>query len=321
MPDEETISESVRPSMVPRQARARASAEFAQHVANVVAPVLLAMPDAERGSEGAVMAAVARVLTSEVVEKLAAVLKDVDSDASKEVMSGDLSAISLAEIMQILQMQRQTGVLRISNQKSGIGIFIRQGLIDFVSAKGLTEEFRLGRYFLQKGLVMREQIDVLVQSSRAGKKLMGEALVEAGIITKDDVTDALTRQSSELIYEVLRWPYGRFSFRREDFGPEAESAKLGLGISGIVLEGFRRVDEWRLMEGTINFDQVVVIDQMARDALADDKLTSNDKLVLGAVNGTRTVNEVIKESNVSSFDAIKAVYGFLQSRVLRPRAT
>ena len=52
----------------------------------------------------------------------------------------------------------------------------------------------------------------------------------------------------------------------------------------------------------------------------DDKLTRTDKLVLSAVNGTRTVNEVIKESAVGSFDAIKAVYQFLQSRVLRPRA-
>jgi hypothetical protein len=130
----------------------------------------------------------------------------------------------------------------------------------------------------------------------------------------------LTKQSSELIYDVLRWPYGRFSFTRESFRPEAESARLGLGVAGLVLEGFRRVDEWRLMEGTINFDQVIMVDSMALEAIGEDKLTRTDKLVLGAVDGTRTVNEVIKESAVGSFDGIKAVYQFLQSRVLRSRA-
>ena len=100
---------------------------------------------------------------------------------------------------------------------------------------------------------------------------------------------------------------------------EAEGAKLGLSVSALVLEGFRRVDEWRLMESTIHFDQVIVVDQVAMDALGESKLTRPEKLVLDAVNGTRTVSQVIKESSVGSFDAIKIVYQFLQSRVLRSR--
>jgi hypothetical protein len=91
-------------------------------------------------------------------------------------------------------------------------------------------------------------------------------------------------------------------------------------VSSLVLEGFRRVDEWRLMEGTINFDQVVVVDQVALDGVGSGKLTRTEELVLGAVNGSRTVSEVIKESAVGSFDAIKTIYQFLQSRVLRTRA-
>src|SRR5262249_49803010 len=106
---------------------------------------------------------------------------------------------------------------------------------------------------------------------------------------------------------------------KETFRPEAESAKLGIGISGLVLEGFRRVDEWRLMEGTINFDSIVVVDQVALDAVDSDKMTRTEKLVLGAVNGHRTVSEVIKESAVASFDGIKVIYQFLQSRVIRTR--
>jgi hypothetical protein len=149
--------------------------------------------------------------------------------------------------------------------------------------------------------------------------LLGEKLVEAALITKEDLTDALNRQSSELIYDVLRWPYGRFAFTREPFRPEAESAKLGLSVSALVLEGFRRVDEWRLMESTINFDQVIGVNQVMLEGLGLDQLTRAERLVLDAVDGTRTVNEVIQESAVSSFDAIKTIYQFLQSRVIRAR--
>ncbi|HVY44261.1 MAG TPA: DUF4388 domain-containing protein [Minicystis sp.] len=318
MPDEDTIADSVRPSYAPKQTRMRAAVEFAQQIGSLIAPAVTSLPEVERGSEAAILGAIARAMTNEAIEQLAQTLKDVEAE-SKEVMSGDISAIPLAEILQVLQMQRQTGVLRITNPRASVQIWIRQGLVDFVSSRGQPEEFRLGRYFVQKGLASRDQIDALVSSKHEPGRLLGDVMVEQGIATKEELADALTRQSSELIYDVLRWPYGRFSFTREPFKPEAEAAKLGLGISGLVLEGFRRVDEWRLMEGTINFDQTVVLDQVALDSVGDDKLTQLDKMVVAAVNGQRSVNEVIKESSVSSFDAIKSIYQLLQSRVLRPR--
>ena len=322
MPDEDTIADSIRPSVGPRQHRMKLTIEVAQQIANAVAPAILALSPQEREIESTLLATVARAISSEVVDALATTLRDLDGGegVAKEVMGGDIAAIPLAEILQVLQMQRQTGVLRISNARSAVTISLRQGLVDFVQARGTSDEYRLGRYFVEKGLVTREHLDHVILAKGLGGPLLGDTLVDSGKISREDLTDALSRQSSELIYEILRWPYGRFSFTREPFRPEAESAKLGLGVSGLVLEGFRRVDEWRLMEGTINFDQVIVIDQYALDSLNSEKLTRIDKLVIGAVDGTRTVNEIIKESAVGSFDAIKAVYQFMQSRVLRPRA-
>ncbi|MFS8067435.1 MAG: DUF4388 domain-containing protein [Byssovorax sp.] len=322
MPDEDTIADSIRPSVGPRQHRMKLTIEVAQQIANAVAPGILALTPQEREIESTLLATVARAISSEVVDALATTLRDLDGGdgPAKEVMGGDIAAIPLAEILQVLQMQRQTGVLRISNARSAVTISLRQGLVDFVQSRGAAEEFRLGRYFVERGLVTREHLDRLILARGIGGPLLGDTLVDSGKVSREDLNDALARQSSELIYEVLRWPYGRFSFTREPFRPEAEAAKLGLGVSGLVLEGFRRVDEWRLMEGTINFDQIIVIDQFALDSLDPSKLTRIDKLVIGAVDGTRTVNEIIKESAVGSFDAIKAVYQFMQSRVLRPRA-
>jgi len=320
MPDEDTIAESIRPNFLPKQQRMKTAIEVAQQIAQAVVPKIAALAPSERESEAALLAAVARSITPEVVDTLAITLRDLDTEGPKEVMSGDIAAIPLAEVLQLLQMQRQTGVLRVTSARSAVIISIRQGLVDFVQSKGGAEEFRLGRYFVEKGLVDRDELDEIISSRVKKGVLLGDALIDSGRVSKEDLSGALAKQSSELIYDVLRWPYGRFTFTREPFRPEAEAAKLGLGIAGLVLEGFRRVDEWRLMEGTINFDQVVYIDPAVADTLERDKLPRAEGLVLDAVDGRRTVNEIIKESSVSSFDAIKAIYQFLQSRVLRPRA-
>jgi CheY-like chemotaxis protein len=320
MPEEDEIAVSVPASVLARQLRQRAGIDFAQQVATTVVPAVLALPPEERGSEASVMAAIARSLNQQVLETLTVTLKDFQpAEEHKDLMSGELGTIALAEILQVLAMQRQTGVLHITNNRTAITISMRQGLIDLVQSKGASDEFRLGRYFIEKGLVTREMIDSVLKSRTAAGGLLGEKLVEAGLIMQQDLTDALNRQSSELIYDVLRWPYGRFSFTREPFRTEAESAKLGLSVSALVLEGFRRVDEWRLMESTINFDQVIGVNQVMLEGLGLDQLTRAEKLVLASVDGNRTVNEVIQESAVSSFDAIKTIYQFLQSRVIRAR--
>jgi hypothetical protein len=320
MPDEDTIAESIRPSMMPRHLRQRAGIEIAQHLATTLTPAILSLPLEARSSEAAVIQAIVGAMSQEVVSALSLALRDVDPGQDvKEVLSGDISAVPLAEVLQLLQMQRQTGVLRVFNNKMTLTISIRQGLVDHVQSRGTSDEFKLGRYFVERGLITREQLEQLLREKRPSAPV-GQAVVDAGMAAREDLSEALARQSSELIYEVLRWPYGRFTFTREAFRAEAEAARLGLGISGLVLEGFRRVDEWRLMEGTINFDSVVVVDQVVVDGLGTDRLTRTEQLVLAAVNGSRTVNEVIKDSSVSSFDAIKTIYQFLQTRVLRTRA-
>ncbi|XXT18874.1 DUF4388 domain-containing protein [Sorangium sp. So ce429] len=320
MPDEDMIAESVRPSLLSRNMLQRSRVDFAQQLATVMTPAIMSLSPEARTNEAAVMQAVARAMTSDVVSRLNLTLRDLDTPPdAKEVMSGDVSAIPLAEILQLLQMQRQTGVLRVTTNRASVTISIRQGLIDLVQARNSSDEFKLGRYFIERGVVTRERLEALLRE-KMPNTLLGQVLVEADVATNDDLIAVLERQSSELIYEVLRWPYGRFSFTREAFRPEVEQARLGLAVSALVLEGFRRVDEWRLMEGTINFDQVVVVDQVALDGVGSGKLTRTEELVLGAVNGSRTVNEVIKESAVGSFDAIKTIYQFLQSRVLRTRA-
>jgi hypothetical protein len=314
------IAESLRPAQLAKQQRLKTAVDVAQRLAHVLMPSLMSLTVSERESEAAIMGALARAISADVVDSLAVALKDVEAiDGTKELMAGDIGAIPLAEILQLLQLQRQSGVVRVANGKSSVLLAIRQGLVDFVQARGAPDEFRLGRYFVEKGAVTRAELNELLKSRVSGT-LVGEAIVAAGHATTDDLREALTKQSSELVYEVLRWPYGRFTFTREPFPAEAEAAKLGLGIAGLVLEGFRRVDEWRLMETTINFDQVVYVDASALGAIGETQLTRTDRLVLAAVDGNRSVNEIIKESAVGSFDAIKAVYQLLQSRVLRPRA-
>src|SRR3954468_17819798 len=79
MPDEESIAESMRPAQLAKQQRLRTAVDVAQRVAQAVTPALMALPPGERESEALVMAAIAKAISTDVVDALAAALKDVES--------------------------------------------------------------------------------------------------------------------------------------------------------------------------------------------------------------------------------------------------
>jgi CheY-like chemotaxis protein len=244
------------------------------------------------------------------------------SEATREALAGDLAMIPVAEVMQLLQMQRQSGVLRVKNRDTErtVAISLKEGLIDLVlSAEAPAEEFRIGRYFVEAGAARREDIEQAAVSSRAGGRALGEELVRNGIVSEDARRNALEKQSTELVYDLLRWTNGRFWFIKERPLPGAEDAALKLPIPGVLLEGFRRVDEWRLMEGTIVFDAVLVVDD-EKVGPVSEQLTRTDRLVIDAIDGKRTVNEILASAEVGSFDGVKVLYQLLKSGIVKQRS-
>jgi hypothetical protein len=117
---------------------------------------------------------------------------------------------------------------------------------------------------------------------------------------------------------MLRWPRGRFAFRRRPPPALAHAARLGLTVPAVVMEGFRRVDEWRKLEGTIgSFEGVLVRDTLAIDSVPKDKLGKPERTVLDAIDGERTIREVVAACHMSSFDACRVIVELLEARLVR----
>jgi CheY-like chemotaxis protein len=259
-------------------------------------------------------------------------------------LQGDIAVIPIGAILQLLQIESRTGLLLVTDGKTEVTMSMRRGLIDLVQARGAGSEFRLGRYFIEHGLVTTEDVDRILRDNTptprppppesavggampklepltAGRRVLGDLLVDSGRVTRDQLREALARQSSELAYEVLRWPRGFFEFRVERLPALAESAQLALPVASVVMEGFRRVDEWRVVEaGLGNFESVLQADLVAIEVADVTRLPKHELRLLEMVNGDRTVRDIIEQSHMSSFDACKVLFALLEARLVRRRA-
>jgi DNA-binding response OmpR family regulator len=304
----------------PATRRLHATSEFVMLLGRLLVPEL------ERSLENfdtpGFSDAVARAVRPESLEQFLAPLQTLNNGAgSREVLAGDISVISIAEVLQMLGLQRQTGALAVSDRRQVITLYIHHGNLDWAASTGLGDEFLLGRYLMEAGTLNRDQLERALEARTGPKRLLGDALRAAGVVRPEDIRQALVRQSSELLYEVVRWKRGRFAFNIGVEHPIATEAGLDLETGSLVMEGFRRVDEWRLIEGSFDFDEVLYPDRVAIERLGSEgNLTVQERSVLHAIDGARTIREIVGNMTGSSFDLCKIVYQFLNSRLVRRKA-
>ncbi|HUS30844.1 MAG TPA: DUF4388 domain-containing protein [Kofleriaceae bacterium] len=238
-------------------------------------------------------------------------------------LRGDLRVVPLAEVLQLLDVQEQSGVLTVERSGARVDIYFRRGRVDQAIAEGVPEEFLLGRFVTDAELMTRGDFESFLESRslHTGAKLLGAQLVKLGHLADADLKACLTRQSSELIYEILRWRHGRFRFGAGmELPPPVIDAALGLDVEAVLMEGYRRVDEWHLIERAIdNFDVVFLRNEDSVAQMGRGRLTREELAVLELVNGKNTVKDIVRKSRMGSFEVSKMLYRLLSIKLVRRR--
>lgn len=286
-------------------------------------PMRDTLSDADTRASAGVRAAVDEALSRSAD---AAVAEARAFAAMGQALAGDLDAISMSEILEMLSEQGQSGILRVVNTETNarIEIYFRGGHVDFAAAVGVAEEFLLGRFVVDDGDLTPEQLDqVLADRARstAAVPLFGADLIARGLITRDALMRAMVRQTSELAYESLRWRAGFFQFRRtEELSLLARDAALQINVDRMLLEGYRRVDEWRIIEREIsNFDEVFVRNDDKIGGTPRGTFTRDELAVLEQVDGRQSVRDVVRKLRMGSFDVSKMFFRLRRARLIRRR--
>jgi hypothetical protein len=209
----------------------------------------------------------------------------------------------------------------VLRDQARVDVHFRRGKVDFAAASGLGDEFLIGRYLVAGEAISRQDLDLFLQSRGSSARLIGEQLLKLNYITKEDLLQALSRQTRERIFEALRWTGGHFAFRAtSDLGALADGAALQLSVDGILMEGVRRVDEWHVIEREIDdFDVVFLRNEEAVRTIDRGLLTREELAVLELVTGKNDVREIVKQSRMGSFEVSKMLFRLRSIRLIRRR--
>ncbi|PID38868.1 MAG: hypothetical protein CSA24_02015 [Deltaproteobacteria bacterium] len=260
-------------------------------------------------------------------DRLQALIGDLRAKApelaggSEAVLTGDLAKVPLAEVLALLGQQEQTGLLTVTRGDAQVDLHFKGGDVEMATAAGVSDEYLLGRFILGNELMSKADLDLFLKSRSASTKLLGHQLVKLGYVTAADLKEAIRQQSAELVYELLRWQEGRFTFRANEASSAiGADAALGLSVDGLLLEGYRRVDEWHLIERDLDSLELVFLrNEDALTQLGRGRLSREELAVLELVNGKNTIKDVIRHSRMGSFEVSKLLRRLLAVQLVRKR--
>jgi DNA-binding response OmpR family regulator len=247
---------------------------------------------------------------------LTAEFRKINPLAGIAAFAGSAEAVSTGDILQLISQSNRTGMLEISEEKKRAAVYMKDGRICFARLWGGSEEFLLGRYLLKDEIVSRDALDRLT-SQKGTKTLLGERLIKTGLITREELARVLEYQTTEIVYEVLRWDGAGYTFHPEILSPEAEASNYAISAGELLMEGYRRIDEWRLIEKKGIDDFSIVFSRTGLASDMSESMSSQEALVLDFVDGNRSISDIIQVTKMASFDVCKILYQLLSMKIVR----
>ncbi len=231
-------------------------------------------------------------------------------------ITGNLKTMELAELLQWLSQGRKTGTLYLNNGDVEKRIFFDEGTI--VSSAASDPKEYLGHFLVSHGFIDELTLAKAMEMQEDNRMLLGKILLTIGAISEEDLNRMLRLKAEESIYEIFTWEEADFRFV-DDESPRYQMVKLELSVTGLVLEGHRRVDEWKRIQDRIVSPQAVPV---AIGELRTDQPDPGVSNILSMVNDDRTIQEIALQTHSSEFHVCRVLYDQIRKgklKVVRPR--
>lgn len=255
-------------------------------------------------------------------------------------LEGTLRDFSLADIFQLIGLQRKTGVLTLRGKDDTVTVTFLDGKVVGADSLNRRLENRLGGVLIKNGTLTQDQLNRALEIQKETLQRLGFILTHYGIISAQALKDAIQLQITQIIYRLFRWKDGDYHFSQETTIEYDRDNVVPIAAESILMEGARMMDEWPIIEkrirsydmvfrkktseqeimvvgadeaDEIDFDADNTTNRKRKPTAGGDKIriSEEEKSVYDLVDGTRTVGDIVEVSRLSEFDTNKALYELL----------
>jgi hypothetical protein len=222
---------------------------------------------------------------------------------------------ALCDVVALVAQSNWKGELVVLCEAGTRTMYFDQGNV--IGAATNVAEERLGEMLYQFGVITREQLDTIVQTSTASGKRIGESAIELGFVSAEEMYPMMAKQVEAVFYAALRIGDGTFFFF-DRFDEKAIGRRHNLNAGGLLMEGARRMDEMKFFREKIPSEHIVPVPNAA-----GKKIPEELQAVFAQCDGKRSIADIGRRIGELEFEVTKAVFqllnaGLVQAKTPRP---
>ncbi|WP_257304598.1 DUF4388 domain-containing protein [Geothrix campi] len=228
-------------------------------------------------------------------------------------LSGDLATMGLEDLFQWLAVGKKSGVLELRGPLHTKRVAFHEGRITSVWSSDPREY--LGQFLLASNRITEDQLREALATQEDEQQLLGRILINRHLITEAEVRRIVQLKVEESIYDTFLWSAGSFEFH-DGLASHQKSMLLSLDVTGIVLEGARRMDDWKRIRRIIRGGDAVLM--AVSEAIAEHlPLASEDADLLARLDGKICVDQLVLSIRMPEFKINKLLFDLHEKGLVR----
>lgn len=162
--------------------------------------------------------------------------------------AGRTDFISVEEVMQMLASGKHLGCLSLEKDDNRLDIYLKDGRIFFLDPHHMIRRVLPGDSMRHREIA--ESAITAAETARAkeGKPVL-VSLQEQGVFRTEELREVMRLFGKEVLFDFMRQsePYAFYYRKLETLPKFAEQNDLRLGVTSILLEGSKLLDDWKQM--------------------------------------------------------------------------
>ncbi|MBN2346203.1 MAG: DUF4388 domain-containing protein [Candidatus Aminicenantes bacterium] len=248
---------------------------------------------------------------------------------------GTLREFKVPDILQLVSLQKKTGILTFNSQEGFITLIFEDGLIIGIDAFPKKLEMRVGNVFVKQEIISEEMLQrALAIQKRTGQKV-GEILIGMGLIDEKIIPEVLKIQATQIVLSLFNWKKGEYNFKVLDYVDKALRMFTPIAVDNLIMEGVQMLDEWPLIKKVIPSEDIVfepvflgnkkiaLVSEYDDDLQAKDdtsvNLTETEVNLLKHINGKNTVKDIVEKGLFTEYKIYKNLYNLFNKGLMKKR--
>lgn len=256
-------------------------------------------------------------------------------------LAGTLKDFGLPDIVQLIGLQRKTGILHLKTEGEAVKVIFEGGNIVAAESSLARPSDRIGNALVTQGAITQEQLNDALAVQKQTMQRLGHVLIAESLVSEDTLQKAVEAQLFQVVFRLFRWREGEYNFESQNTVDYERTGAVSLGADFVLMEGIRMVDEWPIIERKIPnmsvvFRRVVDTSQIQAKPVEDDgldgllsglgatstssklALSGDELLVFNAVDGRRTCQQIVESTPLHDFAVCRTLLDLMDRDLVAP---